>query len=412
MSFFGPSRIPLDKPLRTFISEYNTTDAYNEHSERVTTYLVNKMPELLDIILDPNENEIGYLAVLLASNPHINLIRAMAKNGLIFTKITKLINSRDVIPPFIVARITSALTGIVRVDPNNCFSVAPYLLNFLPYVGNHNVLSIFDVCFDPECPVTGVLTMLTPLNLATILLDEIEPSNEDNEHTRAILHISCLMVQNEALRENFLTRKSLDKYARFIDSESNLVKTEAMNFLTHALEEKTKMILFPCLEKCIHTLKMHFTVITTFIVSCFGFIIKMASLNVKPNDAGESQFFEVIMKLIAQFPNHSQLMLMVQQYVMISLNDKSLVSSVFEELLPGFIDLACFEEHTASHIMCMTLLNDVQKKFGNTKEFKEMINTSFANREFFNTKLKEYMKLLESSYGGKIVKNSTFPKDV
>lgn len=406
--FFGMFRekeIPLDKPLEEFISEFNITEAYNEHSNKTTHYLIHKVSELLDLILSEKNETLEIKAILLASNPQTNLLNAMNKNGLIFTKLTKLINKLDVVPNYIIARVVPLLTGILRSDPDNCSNIVPYILSFLQYVENPGVLSLYKVAFEKGKINKSIEEMLLPLDLPSFLFESINEFIDNDEHTYACLNIANLFCNSEEIMKMFQTETNITKIVKFTEGKPNFITNEAYVLITKLLDERTKHFLVQTLKRTIEWFREISLTVTPAEISMLDFIIKMQSFKVTFIDVNENQFFEVIIRLLSQFPNNSSIMHSISRYIDECLKDKALFARVISQVLPGIIDFASYNEHNALHIACMLMLHNIKSEYEKTNEFIELKHQSLGYTYFFNYTLTEYIDLLTKPYGGKIEKN-------
>ena len=401
--FLDKREIPLSKDLKEFISEFNITESYNEHSDKTTHFLVEKVNELLDIILTISNDELQIKAILLASNPQMNLIKAMMKNGIIYSKVTQLINTHLELPNFIIARICSLFTGILRSFPENSQEIAPYLLNFLPYTDNHVVLSLYEIVFDKGNLNKPIISMIQSLDAPSLLFGTIESRKNDFPLTCAILKIAILFCNDPQLLVKFKTEYNIRKVLIFLQSTSSDVLYQAYLLCSTLLDAQTKVFLMPALKTAISSFKDIFPHLNEYRVAMMNFITEMQTFGISFYQVNENQFFEVILRLFAQFPNNTPMMLAVAHYIEECLKDKKLFASVMSNIIQAVIDFASYEEHNALHIICMLLLQNIKKLYGNTKEFKELANLTM-NAYFLQKVHPQYMSLLKKPYGGKIEK--------
>lgn len=179
MFLFGGEKVPPEKSLKDFVLGFDIHSAYNEHSDAVTNYLISNISEFIDMILDANNGSIGINAVLLASNPQINLMRAMTQKGLIFTKITQLLNSTKDFTSKVAVRLCSIFTGIMQCDPEGSLLIPPFLLNFLRFADNAGIRSLFEYIFSPDSKAQSIQNQLAIMNLPQLFLSIIEEAEKE-----------------------------------------------------------------------------------------------------------------------------------------------------------------------------------------------------------------------------------------
>ncbi|KAI5525641.1 hypothetical protein TVAGG3_0267910 [Trichomonas vaginalis G3] len=179
MLSFGRKEIPPDKSLKEFVLDFNIHDAYNEHSDIVTNYLIHHISEFLDLILDPNNGSIGINAVLLAANPQINLIKAMTEKGLIFSKITKFINYSPDFSSKIAVRVCSIFMGIIQCDRDASLLIPPFLLNFLRFSDNSGIRSLFEYIFNGNKEHKLIVDHISNINIPNLFISIIEQAQKD-----------------------------------------------------------------------------------------------------------------------------------------------------------------------------------------------------------------------------------------
>ena len=404
--FFESKEISPTKDLSEFILQFNISGAFNEHSDRTTHFLIEKISEFIDIILTFSNEKLQINAVLLASNPQSNLIKAMIKNGMLYSKVTQLINTHIEIPSFVIARICALFTGILHTIPNNCHEIAPYLLNFLPYVDNHAILSLYQNIFEKDHLCTPIIKMIQPLDVPSILFASLNNREDNIPFMSAIFQVANVMCNDEIIQSKFKNKLVIRKVLEYLDASSNEVLYHIYNLILTILDNNTKMQVMPALRKAFLIYREMFQTLDQSKVIMMDFITKMQTYGVTFYDVEENQFFEIILRLFAQFPNNTPLMLSISRYIQECLKDKKLFPSIIENILQAVIDFASYEEHNALHIISMLLLSNIKQLYGNSKEFKDLVNQSTSNYYFFHKTQPEYMTMLKKPYGGKIKKVS------
>lgn len=232
------------------------------------------------------------------------------------------------------------------------------------------------------------------------ICDDNDPNHE--LHISLLLRIVYLCNSNRVLKESFGLYQIIETFYSLTNS-SVLILNELWNAIDSLVDQKneSKMIVF--LPKAIENIKEPYDIVCRYQVFSLNFISKMMKLksNGLSNDLIK-QVQQVILRLIVQFPNSTNLTLSIFKLIKYGIVWNDFSDQFIENFVPLMIIEASNENKTATQAKSKNLLWKLNTK-PKYKSLRSKLNSKIDNfKEFCHSVLDEYNQIMTLSYGGEV----------
>ncbi|OHT02514.1 hypothetical protein TRFO_30348 [Tritrichomonas foetus] len=347
--------------------------------------------------------EDGSKTFLLFNKAPTALLNALLIDDIFYTEVSKVFMQPQ--PPIIiVSRIASILLQIITSIPEQANDCVGFLYQLLPYLSEPGVFdALYSICI-PTSQLAAAQNALIESNFPQYIINELNSTN-DELLISAILRIIKYSCENKVLSESFRTNSIIHSLYTLTKSDYEKVANELWWAITNMVNSDTihKMIIF--IPKAFEIIREPYHEMHRFRIFAIEFIAEM----LKYKSDGLSDFLnmqvqEVVLRLIVQFPDCSNLMGSVFRLIKHGLIWDFFADSLIEHFVPVMIFEASSQHRSAASARSMKLLKQISTRPKYKETHEKILAKIESYQDFCNNKLLRYKMIMKESYGGEMTK--------
>ena len=404
--------LPATTPLIDILTNEIRFCQLRVQNREFAKYLSLNVQQLLEYALLDLSGDIGKKAFILLTTNGEMLTDATIQDGKLIDIAIPIIKN-DVVPPLSASRVAVLLSHALQRPFEPSKDIAELINLLFKFIDESAVFDLFHILCDRDNNTTNIHEKIHRLMIEAdfkhVVINEL---NDLNNHDKVINTLSIIKdcLKNTTFEEFFLDDETLETIERTIqkienDDSYNLeiynniwrvisayCHQETSDKLTNLFEKAQSIMMKPFEE--LHT---YHTYITDFFTKIFLFSPSLF------DETTKNYTCEIIIKMLVQFPNASNLMGSIFRLIRITFKDEEFESVVLFQLMSYIIILARQEERNAASANALAFLREAETNKKSDKLLNEYLVKSETYQNFYNSFFKIYLRTVDKPYGGKII---------
>ena len=304
----------------------------------------------------------------------------------------------------IISRGASITFLMLQKFPQKSDDFCGIIFQFLPYCFEFGVLDLFVEICKPGSSMENVQKSFVEAKFAKILINIIRECDPNNyELLTNLLIIVRNAAENNVLKKIFRTKEMLNTLRNLLENESINVLNElwrSIYVLTClALLKECNMFV----DKAILNVSEVYNNVNAYRVFSLDFLAKLLIYQDETfKFILELQIQQVILRLIVQFPDSSNLMGAIFRLIEYSIRWPLFTKVMVNHFVPLMITEASNNQKNAVIANCYSTINKLNQLRQNNQLLDKVLSENDMFDSFVNQKLKKYNNILDKSYGGEM----------
>lgn len=355
-----------------------------------------------DIILDmafSNDNDPLHLkAFILLCNISPALRKEFLTKDRLFIKIARIFSGQEV-SELVISRIASVLQSFIFVVPDLSQHALGPLFSLISYIENQAIFDLLSSITSPSHQIQNFTDTLAKLKIDDLLIKELNqnPSEIKKAH---IFYIIRNCAKNPSFSELFNTQSIINELNKFLPCKDHLTNGHLWQALSAICSEETYSQMndilqhaFKIASEPIYEIHMEHTCI-------WDFLGKMLLYHNDPEFGNEYQLNHMIINLMVQYPNNSNLVGALFRFIRNGLKVPGYATKVISDFVPLMITLIDENDSTAASASSRMFIGDMTVQRRIHPELHKALKTIDMFTDIKETFVDHYFEVLSEDYGG------------
>jgi hypothetical protein len=360
------------------------------------------IPSILDLCLSDPDNEDGTRAFLLFARVNIPWVEDFLENDAFYIRVSETLfqPSPDI---RIVSRVATLLSHLITTFPEKSEDCCGFVFKFVEYCDESGVFDLLLKICAPDPKLSGIQHALVQSRFTGHIIDEVNREGIPLEKKAALLRLLYEASANGIMRPCIQAQEMFNALSQLVLVASECVCDELWRTISVATSESNLKEAAKLVPVAIAKVGDYYTSVRKYHIFVLEFLAKMMEFH-SPSlvECREMQLQEVIVRLMVQFPDCSNLMGPLFRFIKAALYWPKFTKTMVPVFVPMMMAEGTGKVRTAASANCLVLLRkiatDQSIDAGLTAELKSVEGFT----DFCKTTLVKYLEVMTNEYGGRV----------
>lgn len=320
------------------------------------------MKTFLELALSDKDLETGARAFMLLGKVASPVLEMLFHEDLFLVHTTEVLFS-DKPNMCLISRVATLLGNILSSFPGKSAECCGFIFKIVEFAGEPGVFDLLHRICENNGKMEATQASLVEAGFADLLISTLERDDLDEHAVAGIFRIIREAAENTKMKDSIRTNKMIRAIRIHTKSKSTHVLNElwrALASVTYSGNGEEAATLVPI---AIDHVSDFYTTVLRHHIFAVEFLSKMMALKSDGmRTCLDHQLQEVILRLIVQFPESSNLMGSVFRFLRAAFQWDEFISVMADKFIPVLVAVASAKQRTAASAQSMSILADLKNR--------------------------------------------------